>query len=153
VDMDGDTLSFAKASAPKHGSVSVTGTGHFTYTPAAGYTGTDSFTFLASEGSFSSNLGTVSVTVTEHAPVAKATSFSMTRNTSHSGTLSASDVDKGDKLIFSKASNPFHGSVTISAGGGFTYTPKANYHGADSFKFKVSDGTQSSTATVTIKVN
>jgi len=34
-----------------------------------------------------------------------------------------------------------HGSVTVHADGTFSYTPNANYHGADSFTFKANDGT------------
>ncbi|MGH7195048.1 MAG: Ig-like domain-containing protein, partial [Candidatus Saccharimonadales bacterium] len=48
-DSDGDSLTFAVVSNPSHGSVSITNssTGAFTYTPNAGYSGSDSFTFHA----------------------------------------------------------------------------------------------------------
>ena len=36
--------------------------------------------------------------------------------------------------------DPAHGTVILNADGGFTYTPAANYHGADSFTYKVNDG-------------
>lgn len=46
-DPDNDTLNFEIASAPKHGSVSVTDPigGSFKYTPTEGYAGKDSFTY------------------------------------------------------------------------------------------------------------
>ena len=57
------------------------------------------------------------------------------------GTLSATDPD-GNALTFTVVSPPSHGTVTITnaATGAFTYTPAANYNGADSFTFRASDG-------------
>src|SRR6185369_10874884 len=46
-----------------------------------------------------------------------------------------------------------HGAVTLNADGSYTYTPTADYHGADSFTYQASDGTASSnTATVSLTV-
>src|SRR5262249_18441632 len=45
------------------------------------------------------------------------------------------------------------GTLTLNANGSFTYTPAANYNGADSFTYKVNDGTlDSNVATVSITV-
>ncbi|HET6726167.1 MAG TPA: Ig-like domain-containing protein, partial [Gammaproteobacteria bacterium] len=60
---DGDTLTFSKASDPAHGSVTVNADGSYTYKPAAGYSGSDNFTFEASDGKLDSNIGKISVTV------------------------------------------------------------------------------------------
>jgi hypothetical protein len=58
------TLSFAIVSNPAHGTVSLTAsTGAFTYTPASNYSGSDSFTFDASNSGGTSNVATESVTV------------------------------------------------------------------------------------------
>src|SRR5207302_838768 len=47
-----------------------------------------------------------------------------------------------------------HGSLTLNADGSIIYTPNANYHGADSFTYRVNDGTlDSADAVVTITVN
>ncbi len=35
---------------------------------------------------------------------------------------------------------PAHGSVALNAGGTVTYTPRADYNGADSFPYTISDG-------------
>jgi hypothetical protein len=61
-DADGDTLTYAALAAPAHGSLSGTAP-NLTYTPAAGYTGADSFTFQAHDGTVASNTATVSLTV------------------------------------------------------------------------------------------
>ena len=62
-DADGDALTFAKISDPAHGSVTVNSNGSFSYTGTAGYVGSDSFGFGASDGSAQSNLARVSLTV------------------------------------------------------------------------------------------
>jgi len=63
-DPDGDPLAFAVVAGPSHGTL--TGTApDLTYTPAAGYTGADSFTFKANDGKLDSNVATVSISVTE----------------------------------------------------------------------------------------
>ena len=48
---------------------------------------------------------------------------------------------------------PAHGSLTLNPNGGFTYAPAASFAGTDSFTYRASDGTAtSSPATVTITV-
>jgi hypothetical protein len=56
----------AIVSQPSHGAVSVSGT-QITYTPTTGYTGSDSFTYEAQNGAFSSP-ATVSLTVSSTLP-------------------------------------------------------------------------------------
>ncbi|MEG3181306.1 FG-GAP-like repeat-containing protein, partial [Sphingomonas sp. LT1P40] len=52
------------------------------------------------------------------------------------------------------ASGPAHGSLTLNADGSFTYTPTANYHGIDSFTYRVNDGTTlSEPVTVSLTIN
>ncbi len=62
-DAQTDPLSVALDAGPSHGSVTLDATGGFTYTPAAGYTGPDSFTYHANDGSLDSNVATVSISV------------------------------------------------------------------------------------------
>jgi hypothetical protein len=51
-------------------------------------------------------------------------------------------------------SGPSHGSLSLLADGSFTYTPAANYNGADSFSYQaVSGGVSSLPATVSLTVN
>ena len=49
---------------------------------------------------------------------------------------------------------PSHGSVTLNADGGFTYTPAANYFGTDEFWYRGYDGQSYSAATrVALTIN
>ncbi|MBL9130116.1 MAG: tandem-95 repeat protein, partial [Verrucomicrobiaceae bacterium] len=59
----GTTLSYSIVTSPANGTLTGSGTSR-TYTPAANFNGTDSFTFRTSDGSFNSPLATVSITIT-----------------------------------------------------------------------------------------
>ena len=49
-DVDGDTLTFSLIDGPSNGSVTIGANGSFQFTPVADFSGTDSFTFCASDG-------------------------------------------------------------------------------------------------------
>src|SRR5690606_6925593 len=58
-----------------------------------------------------------------------------------------------DPLTYAIASGPANGALSGTAPN-LTYTPNANFNGADSFSFTVNDGTvNSAAATVSITVN
>jgi VCBS repeat-containing protein len=153
-DSDADNLSFSVVTPADHGTVTMDADGSYSYKPKSGFSGTDSFTFKANDGSLDSAPATIAVTVTEHAPVGVGQSFTMSHNTTHKGTLKVTDRDAGDKHTFSKSTSPKHGTVVIAPNtGAFSYTPAHNFKGHDSFVFKVSDGDKTDTATVSINVN
>ena len=62
-DVDGDPLSALLAGGPTHGALNLSTDGGFIYTPAAGYGGSDSFTYRASDGLTNSAVATVTLTV------------------------------------------------------------------------------------------
>jgi VCBS repeat-containing protein len=152
-DPDSDALTFSVVTQAAHGAVVMQANGSFTYTPAKAFVGTDHFTFKANDGTVDSAAATITVTVTEHAPVALAETFSMTHNTEHKGTLKFTDKDAGDKHTFSKVTSPKHGTwVLNTTTGAFSYTPAKNFKGTDRLVFKVSDGDKTSDAGVNITV-
>ncbi|GMU59437.1 MAG: hypothetical protein AMXMBFR34_12000 [Myxococcaceae bacterium] len=61
-DIDGDALSFSVATQPAQGTLSGTAP-NLTYTSAAGYTGVDSFTFVANDGTLDSAPATFTINV------------------------------------------------------------------------------------------
>lgn len=68
-DANGDGLSLSLVSQPSHGTLGpLQSDSTVVYTPAAGFTGTDSFTFKANDGKADSNVGTVTITVSEPPP-------------------------------------------------------------------------------------
>ena len=63
----GDTLTVTSVSTAANGTVTDDGDGTVIYTPAPGYTGSDSFTYTISDGNGGSDTATVSVTVSDPA--------------------------------------------------------------------------------------
>ena len=153
-DANGDTLTALNASTPAHGTVTLNPNGSFTYTPNSGFTGTDSFTCQANDGTANSSAATVTLTVSNDAPVAVSDGpYAASKNiplmvTAGSGLL-ANDTDaNSDALTAIKVSNPFNGTVTVNPDGSFTYTPNTGFTGIDSFTYKTNDGTADSNVAI-----
>jgi hypothetical protein len=155
-DPDGDALTFAVATGPANGTLSGTAP-NVTYTPSANFSGADSFTFTVNDGTVDSAAATVSITVTavNDAPTADSQLVSTAEDTALPITLTGSDPD-GDALTFTIVAQPTNGTLSGADPNGdelVTYTPNANFNGADSFTFTVNDGTvDSAVATVSITV-
>ena len=135
------------------------GDGSFEYTPAEGFVGTDSFSYVASDGQADSNLAVVTVTVqpVNSAPAAADDSYEVKPDetlTVDDGGVLANDSDPdGDPLQAQVVEGPEHGSLTLGADGSFQYTPDPDYRGTDTFTYVASDGqNESEPATVTISV-
>jgi adhesin/invasin len=62
-DPDGGTLTASVVDQPANGSLSLSATGSFTYTPNAGFSGQDTFTYTAGDGTDTSAPATVTITV------------------------------------------------------------------------------------------
>jgi len=122
-----------------------------------------SFTFRAkdADNALSSNLGTVTINISNLAPATDDRSFSTDEDTALNvnaadGLLKNSTDPESDALLVDTTvgTAPTKGSVVLSADGSFVYTPNANLNGSDSFTYRVSDGkTYSSYKTVTITIN
>ncbi|HET7674188.1 MAG TPA: Ig-like domain-containing protein, partial [Gammaproteobacteria bacterium] len=129
-------------------------TGAYSYQADSGYLGAASFTFKVNDGALDSNTATITVTVTNAAPVATDVALTAHENEAVNGTLPASDAN-GDALKFALGTAPAHGTAKITDAntGAFTYTPAADFTGNDSFTFAANDGAaNSNAATVTITV-
>ena len=63
LDPNSDPLTAVKVSSPANGTLTLNANGSFTYSPNAGFSGTDSFTYKANDGQADSNTATVTITV------------------------------------------------------------------------------------------
>lgn len=163
-DVDAQSLIVVAGTfATAHGSVTINTNGTFTYTPSLGYVGADSFTYTVEDGVGGSDVGTVNIVIElpNTAPVAQDDTFSGDENVQISGNLFAdnghgadSDADGNPLTVDAGTFATAHGSVTINADGTFTYTPNAEYVGADSFNYTLRDNKGGSdTATVNLTLN
>jgi VCBS repeat-containing protein len=153
-DANGDALSATVLSGPQHGTLMKNVDGSFSYTPTKDWYGTDSFTYLASDGKASSSAATVTITVkpVNDAPVASNASYTVKKDGSIKIDLRSlvSDVD-GDCLTIT-LTNPAKGTLTKNADGTYTYKPNKGYTGNDSFSYTVSDGKLTATGSISLKV-
>ena len=151
-DIDGDTLTYAITSLPNNGTLSGTAP-NLTYTPAANFGGSDSFSFTVSDGALTSSPMTVNIAVasTNDVPVADSQTLATAPNTPLSIALTGSDPD-GSALNFSIVGFPTNGTL-VGDLPDLVYTPASDFTGVDSFTFSVSDGSAvSAAATVSITV-
>lgn len=95
---------------------------------------------------------TTIVTPANNPPTANALAVTTNKNTPVAIQLTASDPEN-QPLTYTVVAQPTNGTLTGTAPN-LTYTPAANFSGADSFTFKANDGqNDSNTATVQITVN
>ncbi|GAC1322645.1 MAG: hypothetical protein NVSMB2_20040 [Chloroflexota bacterium] len=100
---------------------------------------------------------TTALTVAQSAPTARNDSYTDTLNTVLSvaapGVLSNDTGPSGATLTASLVDGALHGTVTLNTDGSFTYTPAADFTGADYFTYRAVNGqVQSNVATVTVTV-
>ena len=152
-DVDpGASLTFSKISGPAW--LTVAANGALSGVPAVSDIGMNSFTVGVSDGIAAPVPATLSINVLNSnvAPVAQAQSISTDEDTAKPITLVGTDADN-NPLTYTIVAQPTKGTLTGTAPN-VTYTPSSNQHGADSFTFKVNDGTvDSAVATVSITIN
>jgi hypothetical protein len=142
-------LTFTIKAEPAHGTVSGlnSSTGAVTYTPGANKYGPDSFSFTVSNGTNTSAPAIITFNVAPGVPTAMAQSVAIAHGISTPIILKGNDSDSPAlPLTFAIATQPAHGKLSefTAAAGYCIYTPSANYHGADSFTFTVSNGANKS---------
>jgi hypothetical protein len=169
-DPDGNLVreSAAVTQQPANGVV-VCGNGSCTYTPNAGFSGSDSFQYQVCDFQDLCDTATVTVTVPgpnnntggggtggdNRPPVATDDSASTDGGTSVTIEVTPNDTDPDGNLVREAVGitvPPQHGAV-ICSGGSCTYTPDPGYTGPDSFEYRVCDWQNAcDTATVQIVV-
>ncbi|NVN50625.1 Ig-like domain-containing protein [Mycolicibacterium hippocampi] len=165
-DAGGDTLSVVAVGTASHGSTSLAADGTITYTPAANFHGTDSFTYTISDGT--SNAGatvTVVITNVNDAPVAVddaagSIAEDSTDVLTHEVLANDSDVD-GDPVTITTVTDGAYGTVTFT-GSSVSYTlgsDNAEVQGlaagdilTDLFTYTITDGVLPSTGSVMVSI-
>ncbi|MBN1517113.1 tandem-95 repeat protein [Candidatus Sumerlaeota bacterium] len=157
-DADEDTLSVLSVTQGSNGAVVNNGT-DATYTPNSNYNGSDTFTYVVSDGNGGTDSATVNVTVNAvndaptftSDPISKADA---TADSAYSGaTLSGEATDgDGDSLSYSKVSGADW--LSVASDGALSGTPASSDEGVNAFTVQVSDGNGGTdTATLNITVN
>lgn len=161
IDPDDDILMAILKDDVSNGELELFLDGSFLYIPTPGYFGTDTFTYVANDGEFDSNIAvvTIKINMVNEAPIASDNQYATDENRTLEidviqGVLS-NDVDPdGDILSAELSSNPEHGDLVLLSDGSFTYTPDLDYYGSDGFSYRAFDGfSYSNQAFVQINVN
>jgi hypothetical protein len=159
-DPNGDVL-LAQIGMPVNGSLTLNADGSFTYTPAVGFTGTDTFQYIASDGQFQTAPATVTLRVLPQIdPINSVPGAAMDRyqtpfdaplNINSDAGVLANDSDAEEQvLIATVVEAPRHGALDLAANGGFVYRPLAGFHGTDSFTYRADDGNTSTPPAVVL---
>ena len=120
IDPEDDALSAVMVSDVSHGALALGDDGSFTYTPDAGFVGTDSFTYRAADGASRSGVATVEILVKDAKPTVKGvapTGRKVSRAANVTATFSeAMDADTIDtatvKLTKKGARSPVQATVS-----------------------------------------
>jgi hypothetical protein len=158
-DPAGPRFSILSVGSPANGNVNFTATTVY-YTPNVNFFGSDSFTYLITDGVFIYR-ATVTVTVVNvnDPPDARDDAVSVPQGSNNNSLdVLANDTFAPDPpetlLVTALGTAGTKGSVAIINGGtSVSYTPPSDFFGADSFTYTISDGNGGQdTATVTVTV-
>jgi Bacterial Ig-like domain/Cadherin-like domain/Bacterial Ig domain/RTX calcium-binding nonapeptide repeat (4 copies) len=175
-DADSDRITYTKSSDPNNGSVTISDSGKYSYTPASNFNGSDTFKFSVSDGKGGSSTYTQTIIVNSINDAPTAQNVTLTTNEDTARVLAVadfgfSDVDAGNTLkSVTLTSVPAAGSLKLNgvavkanqvvtasdlAAGKLVFSPAANANGSGyaSFGFKVSDGNALSASAYTATVN
>jgi large repetitive protein len=146
IDLSPGRQRVSVVSGPEHGRARITLHGDLRYFPTPGFEGTDTMTYVVSDGQFTSDVATVtfSVRTANSRPVAVAESYVLGEDgllEEFAPGLLANDTDAdGDALIAEVVQYPFSGNLYVDPSGAFTYEPFPNFDSDVSFTYRVFDG-------------
>lgn len=156
-DPQGNSLEAHLVSGPAAGSLSLNRDGSFTYVPAPGVTGPQTFTYRAWDGGcYREATATIEVSMGNQLPVATDDSANIainTRTTFDAPGVLGNDYDpEGAPLIAHLTTTTSKGMLGFHQDGSFWYEPNTDFVGTDSFTYKITDGQDAAFATVTLIV-
>lgn len=124
--------------------------GDFTYTPAPDSMAPETFTYEVCDAALTCATGTVTIQIVDWEVVPD--SYSTPKNTPLIGNVHDNDSPTALPVDTTPVTSPTNGTVTIEAGGVFTYTPNADYVGLDNFTYRVCVSSVCQSADVSIDV-
>jgi hypothetical protein len=145
--------------SPSNGTAVISGN-QIEYTPNDHFFGTDTLTYVITDGEFNSNTATVTINVTNvnDPPVANDDAFNIDEDSGlHDFAVLANDTPgpagfETEALTIDAVDDPANGTATIN-GSVIQYTPDADFFGTDTFTYTISDTAGATdTATVTVTV-
>ncbi|HEX8933785.1 MAG TPA: Ig-like domain-containing protein, partial [Pseudonocardiaceae bacterium] len=168
-DADGDNLTFAVASAPTNGTLGAIGTptctgtapktcqANVTYTPNAGFNGSDSFQFRVNDGTVNSANATVSITVDTVAPSAPLITSPANNSYDNDGAFTVSGTAEANSSVEIFEGVQSKGTTTADGSGSWSINLSGVSEGDHTYTARATDAagntSPSSTTAVTVKVD
>ncbi|HSL32826.1 MAG TPA: Ig-like domain-containing protein, partial [Candidatus Limnocylindrales bacterium] len=165
-DVDNPTLQALLGRTASNGTLALAADGSFTYTPRTGFSGTDAFTYFATDGTAKSGETLVTIQVIRPNQPPDAVSdgpFTVAEDGTliiPISTLLANDRDpEGSPVAFKSVGTAQHGRTAtgtqpLTGAPAIFYRPASNFNGTDSFTYVIADSAGLlDTATVTITVS
>ncbi len=165
--LDGATLSSFDTTTANGGTVTTAADGRLIYTPANGFSGTDTFTYtIADTDEPTPSTATATVTVTvlavddDGVPIANDDVATTSAGVMVEINWAANDVvepatgpREGSLVDVQSITQPSNGSVNQAADNTFRYTPNAGFVGVDSFTYTLVDPFDGDTSTATVQIS
>ncbi len=159
IDPNGDVLSIVSFNQGSDGAVTQVAN-NLVYTSVAGFTGTDTFTYVIKDPAGNRSTATVTVTVAStgtsaNPPIAAPDQVETLQDTAVTIKVldNDSDLDGNTLTLTGVGADAAHGTA-IRSGNNVIYTPNAGFAGEDQFTYTVADGTGNSTVGhVFVKIN
>ncbi|WP_448810973.1 Ig-like domain-containing protein [Agromyces bauzanensis] len=157
-DLDGDPLTVTWHSDPQHGAISIAADGSFAYTPDAGFAGTDSVLYEASDGvATATAFLVVNVIPADAAPHPSVIGDHYTAVSGALFEVAAPGVLGNDLAPTGPVSviavEPAeHGTIEIDPDGSLRYTSDPGYTGVDTVRYTITDGTAQADGLLSITV-
>lgn len=154
----GATFKVEPGNTPSHGTVVMNPDGTYTYTPTAGFKGTDSFTYTLCKPAPNATVCVQASVEIKVVPEAADDTFRTSIDQPITQNVATNDVyPTGATFAKLTDPDPAHGIVgPVSNTGEFTFTPTAGFTGTATFNYQVClpapDATTCDDATVTIEI-
>ena len=140
-DVEGDTLTISSVAAA-NGTVSVNADGTLEYTGNTNFNGTDTITYVVSDGNGGTNTASVTVDVisVNDDPIANTDTATTNEDTATVISVLGNDTDAdGDALGVASASAA-NGTVSINGDGTLNYIANQDFNGTDTITYTATDG-------------
>ena len=157
-DPGGHPITVGSAGPAAHGTVTLDGAGNATYTPAAGYAGTDTFAYAVSDAFGGSASSSVTITVSNANPVANADTASVLTGNSVTVDVLANDTDPNipatSQVLSLTSASVSSGTAAVTVTpGGLQVVPGIGFTGDVVIQYVVGDGAGgSATGQLTVHV-
>jgi hypothetical protein len=154
----GATTATLVATSPD-GTVTLNANGGFTFTPAASFVGTTTFTYQGVNSVGPGNIATVTIAVHSLSPPTTVDdAFTVPTDfpflVSAPGVLANDNANGGGAMSVELIGNASHGGVTLNGDGSFVYSPNPGFSGADSFIYRATNANgPGNAATVNLTVS